>query len=272
MEHGAVRNLEQIQEEDAGGRTGRFFALALVGLGGAAIVFASVALSGRKTGPAVAVDPLGDLVAQKGKAPSVRSDLTPQDVTFPGILSDKESPTTALAAIRGDVGRDRNGALALNAPRKPGDPVTIATSEAPRITPDVAPPPAGDRLSVAPLPAKSVLDQSPVVTKPRDALTKAAADSANAAPAGPLAPAGKEGGYQLQISSFRSQTEGNQFAEQLRARGHKAYVVEARVPGRGTWYRVRVGPFANQQAASAYRSNFEVKEHVVPFIVTPTGK
>ena len=79
MEHGAVRNLEQIQEVDAGGRTSRLFALLLVGLGGAAIVFASMSLSGRKShGPPVA-DPLGDLVAQKGKAAPAKPDLSPRD-------------------------------------------------------------------------------------------------------------------------------------------------------------------------------------------------
>ena len=270
MEHGAVRNLEQIQEEESGGRTGRFFALALVGLGGAAIVFAAVALNGRHTGVPVATDPLGELVAQKGKASPAKSDLSPQDVTFPGILSDKDSPTTALAALR----------VMPASARKPGEPVTIATATdtAPRGPLDpsaagnVAPPAANDRLSVVPLPAKAVLDPSPVVTKPRDVLTKAAAESAAATSTGPLAPPGREGGYQLQISSFRSQSESNQFVEQLRARGHKAYVVEAHVAGRGTWYRVRVGPFATQQLASAYRAGFESKEHVVPFIVTPNGK
>jgi len=83
------------------------------------------------------------------------------------------------------------------------------------------------------------------------------------------APSGSEGGWQLQVSSFKTQAEAEQFADQLRARGHKAYTVEARVTGRGTWWRVRVGPFSSQHAAQAYRASFEEKEHVVPFIVQP---
>jgi cell division septation protein DedD len=111
------------------------------------------------------------------------------------------------------------------------------------------------------------------VTRPRDSLTKAATEAAQLATSGaPTAPAGHEGGYQLQVSSFRTQPEANQFAEQLRARGHKAYAVEAHVPGRGTWYRVRVGPFPTQAAAATYRTSFEAREHVVPFIVTPNQK
>jgi cell division septation protein DedD len=120
------------------------------------------------------------------------------------------------------------------------------------------------------LPAQAVLEATPIVTRPRDALTRSASDQAQiTAPASPAAPSGHEGGYQLQVSSFRSQVEAQQFSDQLRARGHKSYVVEAHVPGRGTWYRVRVGPFPSQQAAAAYRSSFETREHVVPFLVVP---
>ena len=36
--------------------------------------------------------------------------------------------------------------------------------------------------------------------------------------------------------------------------------------------RVRIGPFATQHAAATYRTSFEQKEHVVPFIVPPQAK
>jgi len=142
------------------------------------------------------------------------------------------------------------------------------------VPPPAQPPPPTDRLLVVPLPAQAVLEATSVVTHPRDALTKAASDAAqlDTSPAssdGPAAPAGHEGGYQLQVSSFRTQGEAQGFADQLRARGHKAYVVEAHVPGRGTWFRVRIGPFQTKNAVSQYRTGFEAREHVVPFIVTP---
>ena len=134
------------------------------------------------------------------------------------------------------------------------------------------PPPPTDRLPVVPLPAQAILEASPIVTRPRDALTKAATEAAkidSPSAAREAASPGHEGGYQLQVSSFHTPSEAQAFADQLRARGHKAYVLEANVPGRGTWYRVRVGPFPTQHAAAEYRADFEEKEHVVPFIVTP---
>jgi cell division septation protein DedD len=117
-----------------------------------------------------------------------------------------------------------------------------------------------------------VLEASPIVVRPRDALTKVASDAAQIsapAPSSDIAPPGHEGGYQLQVSSFPTQGEAQAFADQLRARGHKAYVVEAHVPGRGTWFRVRIGPFTTQHAATQYRTGFEAKERVVPFVVPP---
>jgi len=276
MEQGSVRNLEQIQESD-GERTPRGVTLLLVALGGACVVFAGLAIGGRRAAPAVQkTDPLGELVTQQAKAggaPTTKpTDLTPRDVTFPGILSDEGSPTTALAAVKGgtpaaattagkgaaNAGADPASAIALNVPSTAG-----AAQGGPSGS-------AGDRLAVVPLPAQNVLGASPVVTRPRDTLTRAASDAADmASPATPAAPPGKEGGYQLQVSSFRTQAEADQFAVQLRARGHKAYVLEAHVPGRGTWYRVRIGPFSSQHAAASYRAGFEGREHVVPFIVPP---
>jgi cell division septation protein DedD len=194
---------------------------------------------------------LGDLVSRHNadKTPLGRSamDLSPTEVTFPRMLSDDDRPTTALAAVR---------------PSGSGAPFVAAS----------APPPPTDRLPVVPLPAQTVLEATPIVTRPRDALTKVATDAAQITTppeSSDTAAAGHDGGYQLQVSSFHTQPEANAFADQLRARGHHAYVLEARVPGRGTWYRVRVGPFTTQHAATQYRSSFEAKEHVVPFIVPP---
>ncbi len=254
MDQASVRNLERIQEQDEARGIPRGVSVALVVLGGACVVFAVTALGGRRSSDATPkVDPLGDLVSAHAKgaaaAPGVKAtELSTQDVTFPGILSDDKSPTTALAAVRG------KGA---------GDLAAAPT----------APPPPADRLPVVPLPAQDVLQATPVVTRPRDDLTKAAADSAQITEAAAAAaPEGHRGGYQLQVSSFRTQQEANAFAAQLRARGHKAYVVQANVVGRGTWFRVRVGPFATQHAAAVYRASFEAKEHVVPFIVPPDSR
>ena len=274
MEQGSVRNLEQIQESDGGGGTPRGVTILLVALGAGCIVFAALALGGKRGGgPAQKVDPLGELVTQQAKAgqgsAAKPTDLSSRDVTFPGILSDEGSPTTALAAVKGGSPVKENGG-----PTEPPAAIALKSAVVPSSpNGDSSPPPPTDRLTVVPLPAQNVLEASPVVTRPRDSLTRAANDAAQISSSGqPAASPGKEGGYQLQVSSFRTQAEADDFAAQLRARGHKAYVTEAHVPNRGTWYRVRIGPFPSQHAAASYRVGFEGREHVVPFIVTPQGK
>lgn len=281
MDQGSVRNLEQIQESDGSG-TPRGVTIVLVAALSGCIVFAALALGGKRgSGPTQKADPLGELVTQQKVGPSAASakptDLSSRDVTFPGILSDESAPTTALAAVKGAGSSSKStvsGAGVAQGGAPSGDPtVAIALSKPVGVsTGEASPPPPTDRLPVVPLPAQDVLEASPVVTRPRDSLTRAATDAAQLGTASaPTAPAGREGGYQLQVSSFRTQAEADQFAAQLRARGHKSYVVEARVPNRGTWYRVRIGPFASQHAAASYRVGFEDREHVVPFIVPPQG-
>jgi DedD protein len=258
---GGIRNLENLLEDDDDRRISPGVTLTLVALGGACIVFAAFALGGRSSPPqASKSDPLGDLVLRRSalSASSARTpaDLVPKDVTFPQMLSDDDRPSTALAAVHA------GGSTAAMPP--------VALPPAP-----TEPPPATDRLPVVPLPAQAVLEATPIVTRPRDALTRAASDIGQingATTSSDTSPAGHEGGYQLQVSSFHTQGEAQGFADQLRARGHKAYVVEAHVPNRGTWFRVRVGPFGSQHAAALYRASFEAREHVVPFIVAPESK
>jgi cell division septation protein DedD len=255
MSDNGIRNIDELREDDGRGMP-RGVTVAFVVLGGACIGFAALALGGRSSPPPTAKsDPLGDLVSSRaaGAEPPASArppvDLSSNDVTFPRILSDQGQPTTALAVV-----------LPAGA-RAPATPAVGAK-----------PPPATDRLPVVPLPAQAVLEASPIVSRPRDSLTQQASDAAqinSAATSDASAGPGHDGGYQLQVSSFKTQAEGDAFAEQLRARGHKAYVLEARVPGRGTWYRVRIGPFSTQHAATQYRASFEAKEHVVPFVVPP---
>jgi DedD protein len=312
MEQGAVKDLDQIQEQDEETRTPRALTIALVGIGGACIAFAVLAIGGRKTtSDEKRPDPLGELVASHNKtaaasggsapAAATMTQLSAKDVTFPSILSDDARPTTALAAVRSP---SPGGAASIAAPPPPTDKLSVVRfaggtpavphddawkspgsgSQGGSRSDDGTPAPraptarSDDRTTEASpspqaapsLPAQNVLEASPIVTRPRDAMTKTASDSAqiNSAPAASV-PAGHDGGWQLQVSSFKTESEAEQFADQLRARGHKAYTVEARVVGRGTWWRVRVGPFPSQHAAQAYRAQFEAKEHVVPFVVQP---
>ena len=250
MNDRGFRNIEQIQESE-GGRGSQLGTLLLASLGGACVVFAAVALL-RKPPQATArvVDPLDALVVKTAPSGNPGRDISAKDVTFPGMLSDEARPTTALAAL--PTGRGAMSAAPFELP--PGAPTL--------------PPPPGDRLPVVPLPAQRVLAATPVVTNPHDTLTLQAKDASTLT--GPLADEGHPGSFLLQVSSFKTEPEARSFSSVLRQRGHHAYVESANLPTRGgTWWRVRVGPFKTSREANVYRTDFERKEHIVPFLVEP---
>lgn len=257
----AVRNLDGIQEDDPSARPSRMGALVLSSLGGACIVFAAVALM--RTPPrakVVAADPLGELVARaRPVGAAATDDGVGHDVTFPTLLSDAKRPTTALEAVRDP--RVLSASASASAPALPFD--MVPANGAP-----TTPPPAADRLPVMPLPAQQVLQTGPVDAAPGDTLT-AMARHVSRDQGAETAPTGTPGGYQLQVSSFKTQAEADGFAAALRRRGHKAYVEPAQVRGRGLWYRVRIGPFKYKRSAVVYRQEFEAKERMVTFIVDP---
>jgi cell division septation protein DedD len=245
-----VRNLDDIQEEERASRGTRLASLLLASLAGAAIVTAGVVVSRKGGAPAKDPrDPLAELVNQ-AKASGPSSDkLESKDVSFPGILSDQAKPTTALAAVKDERGR------------------LVPRSEAGSAS--TTPPPATDRLPVVPLPVGDLLSATPVTTAPKDGLTALAADASKIPGSTELAPPGMEGGFQLQVASFKDQPDAERLVDDLRRRGHRAYRQAANVPERGIWHRVRIGPFKTKFEATKYKADFERVERVSPFVVDP---
>jgi len=251
-----------MQEVDPRHRPSRLSALVMASFGGACIVFTALALmrSPVKETPKP-VDPLGDLVAKTHPAGQFAKPqpIAAGDVTFPEVLSDRENPTTALAAVRGPAKGDPGP--------QPATMQAATTEELGRLP--LGAPAASDRLPVVPLPAQEVLERSQTRVAPSDTLQQMANEASRERPNTDTAQAGGPGGYQLQVSSFQTEKEAESFADALRRRGHRAYVQAAQVRGRGLWYRVRLGPFKYRRSAEIYRQDFEAKERMVTFIVDP---
>ena len=252
MESASLRNLEQIQEVDARRSAARIAALLLGSVGlGALVVVGVMSMQSARAPSQTKNDALAQLVrGQRATSAKPAEELDGQEVTFPGILSDVERPTTALAAVKDDRGR-----LSVQ-PEGP------APSEGSSVTSSVS-----DRLPVVPLPAGSLLSASQVTQNPKDPLTAMAAQASRVEEAAEPASSGREGDFQIQVASFKRVEDADAFVEQLRKRGHKAYRLVAQVPNRGVWHRVRIGPFASQYEAQNYRNKLERKERMGAFIV-----
>jgi DedD protein len=254
MHSGNLRNLEEIQEDEAPRAGARLGTLLLASLASGALVIAFVMTTKREGPPQSSRnDPLAELVAEAKNASPSGERLEGREVTFPSLLSDDGKPTTALAAVkdeRGHLVKQEQSSLA-------GSP------------PAIAPPAAADRLPIVPLPAGTLLASTPVTKQPKDKLTQLAADASRVSDSSELAPAGMDGGYQIQVASFKDLQDAESFVLDLRKRGHKAYRQPAYVPERGLWHRVRIGPFKNLYEAEQYKKQFERTERAAPFVIDP---
>ncbi|WP_223632844.1 SPOR domain-containing protein [Corallococcus sp. EGB] len=110
-------------------------------------------------------------------------------------------------------------------------------------------------------PVKGKVEETPVATRTavRDGGMKEAIARAQALPPEPPRPseAVKGGAFTLQLSAFQSRQDADRFAARLRDRGYAPYILAAEVPGKGTWYRVRMGSFPSKEAAGRYLTDFK---------------
>ncbi|MFB1480873.1 SPOR domain-containing protein [Corallococcus sp. RDP092CA] len=110
-------------------------------------------------------------------------------------------------------------------------------------------------------PVKGKVEETPVATRTavRDGGMKEAIARAQALPPEPPRPseAVKGGAFTLQLSAFQSRQDADRFAARLRDRGYAPYILAAEVPGKGTWYRVRMGSFPSKEAAGRYLADFK---------------
>ncbi len=73
-----------------------------------------------------------------------------------------------------------------------------------------------------------------------------------------------KGRYALQLSSFQDKGEAEAFAQKFD--GEHPYIVVSEIPGKGTWYRVRVGDYATAKDALAAKQSFEKKHSVIAYV------
>jgi len=178
--------------------------------------------------------------------------------------SPQPAPTGDLAAL------DEQRAEARRAPAIPAEPKAARVEPAPSKSgqqPAVAiaspvverPPQEPQALASSPArvepPARREMPAPPATVNIAPARTATVAPADSNAPL-PTPPA-RLGNYTVQLGASQHRIEALQLAARAGALGLKPYVVEALLPGKGVWYRVRVGAFADKQAANRYRRDVE---------------
>ena len=74
--------------------------------------------------------------------------------------------------------------------------------------------------------------------------------------------------YAVQISSHQEKQTADLEVKKMKHQGFAAFIVSSELPGKGTWYRVRVGSFTNKEAADKLQKEVRAKAGVSSIVVT----
>jgi cell division protein FtsN len=222
---------------------------------------------------------LGQRVAERPAAPAAAGS--------PAAAPAPADPLAALDQAPRPDGGDSKTPLtfhdALTSARPPADKLpAVPKASAPAPAAEAAravalPPPAtpapggptGSTGSTGPVQASAAAPSAPSTPIPAAATAPAPAPATQKAPPPPKvasAPAPKgtaaaprgaapKGAFSVQVGSTQDRFEAERIAARFASRGPKVSVAE--VPGKGRWYRVRLGSFESREAADRYLKELE---------------
>ena len=108
-------------------------------------------------------------------------------------------------------------------------------------------------------PTTSAVSKTPVIPKKvsKKRLTKTGGNAGQKVTAGPKNPAEKSmplpaaKPYTIQVAAFKSDRDADNLVAELKQKGFSAYRAIGKVPGKGIWFRVRIGEFKNKAEADS---------------------
>lgn len=77
----------------------------------------------------------------------------------------------------------------------------------------------------------------------------------------------RQGKYTVQLGSYRSRNEAQEFADGFKIKGHEPIIEQVEIQGRGQWFRVSLGVFDSVRNAREYiakeRELFMGQDHII---------
>jgi DedD protein len=217
---------------------------------------------------------LGVVVGKKLSAETVALQQQPTD-----LLGQLDRKTEALETVKADAALTFQDELT----RPPSAPV--AEAPLPVVKPVEVPKPEAPKPEIV-KPAEVAVAPAPVVVAPVappkpaelaetpkvDSVATRTVDGGGLKEAfgkaqRPPTESAADGSWTVQLSAYQDKAEADRFAAGLRDKGYAPFIVEATIPGKGTWFRVRMGRFPSKDAASRYMDDFR-RETAMNAIVT----
>ena len=246
---------------------------------GGIVVLGAVFVLGVLVGKKLAGTPRADrapdlLTALDHKSDALERARAAPPLTFQEELTRPAPPTPAVARVPAQP----------VPPAQPSSPVRPAATPPPTPVAAAAPPSSAVRAAASPPPAAS----SPVASAAQTApAIRPAAEKPEPAPARPESVATRStpaashatlprvpdatsagGAFTLQLGASPSRDDAERQASRLREKGYAPYIVAAEVPGKGTWYRVRMGSFPSKDAATRYLQDFKRETQAEAFVAS----
>lgn len=176
------------------------------------------------------------------------------DLAFPAALRGDEVILGSVDAKADGRAKLAKESLATGGPTPAGAPAPLAVTpakpaaEKPKVEPAQIP-------KVAKAPAPAAAKSKPEEAKP--AVEEKPAEEA---------PKAKRRRFTLQVGSFQDKEEADTFFRGLSGGPYDPYMVEADVPGKGKYFRVRVGGYGTFDEAVAAKTDFEASQHVIAYV------
>jgi cell division septation protein DedD len=174
------------------------------------------------------------------------------DLAFPAALRGDD---VSLGAVDATLG-SRKKAMAV------GGPMPVA----PEAAPEAVEPKPEPVAKPEPEPAKPVKEEKAEKEKKAEKEEKAEEPEAAKREKAEPAPKSKRRRFTLQVGSFQDKAEADTFFRELASTSYDPYMVEADVPGKGKYFRVRVGGYGSFEEAVAAKTEFEEKQRVIAYV------
>lgn len=116
------------------------------------------------------------------------------------------------------------------------------------------------------LPAQPIVKKGSVAAAEKSAPQATKAEAAVADTALIMPKVDPQGKYVLQVGSFAAAGDAGKVKQRLLNKHYPAFVAEADLGKKGTWYRVRLGPYADSEAAKTMQQLLEKQEQMKGFV------
>ena len=206
-----------------------------------------------------ALDHKSDALERARAAPPLtfQEELTKPAAPAPTVV---RAPAAAMPAVAATSNSQ------ASAPPAASPAPTASTPSASKIVPAARPPPATPVVAAAePKPAPKA--EPARAAHVESVATRSAPAAAQPVPKVPEATS-STGAFTLQLGASPNRDDAERQASRLREKGYAPYIVTAEVPGKGTWYRVRMGSFPTKDAATRYLQDFKRETQAEAFVAS----